>query len=195
MHPQAAAFEQTLALHCAPALTGVAPANLVSLSLTEHPSLAGLLTTYDRGLSAVGIRLLPLCRCRRRVLLLVYRPELLEERLAPPAVRRFLERCGYPVEDGLDAMILELRRRVSGGDGFPHEVGLFLGYPLADVLGFLALGGDGCRLCGYWKVYGDVEYAKRCFRRFDRSRETLCRGLRSGRRLLWLLGAVPRKAA
>ena len=66
---------------------------------------------------------------------------------------------------------------------------------LADVLGFMALGGDSCRLCGYWKVYGDVTYARECFRRFDQCRNLLCCGLQSGQSLLQLLNGTIQKAA
>lgn len=52
------------------------------------------------------------------------------------------------------------------GEGeFPHEIGLFLGYPLCDVRGFIedARGGV-CLGCGYWKVYGEVEEREKLFK-------------------------------
>lgn len=195
MQPQAAAFERALALHCAPALAGAAPANLVSLSLREYPDFSRLLQFYGKQLEQVGAQLFPLCQCHRRVLLLVFRPALLAKALSPAPVVRCLTHCGYPSCGGIRPLLAELRRRVAAGDGFPHEIGLFLGYPLADVLGFMALGGDSCRLCGYWKVYGDVTYARECFRRFDQCRNLLCCGLQSGQSLLQLLNGTIQKAA
>ncbi|MDR0758852.1 MAG: DUF3793 family protein [Treponema sp.] len=56
---------------------------------------------------------------------------------------------------------------------FPHEVGIFLGYPADDVLGFVEHNGQNYKLCGYWKVYGDVERAKACFRQYDECRERI----------------------
>ena len=194
MCAQAAAFEQALALHCAPALTALAPANLVSLPANEFPSLNGLLEAYNARLSAKGVALMPLCRCRSRVLLLVYRPAYLRCRLEERHAAAYLTALGYPIDRGLEACLEVLRQRLDRGGDFPHEIGLFLGYPLADVVGFCALGGDCAKLSGHWKVYGDVDYAKRCFRRFDRSREALCRGLAEGRTLLQLLGVVPMAA-
>ena len=73
-----------------------------------------------------------------------------------------------------------LRDRVSHGGGFPHEIGFFLGYPLADVLGFLALGGECCRMSGYWKVYGDVEQARAAFRLYDELKMALTTMLAAG---------------
>jgi hypothetical protein len=55
----------------------------------------------------------------------------------------------------------------------PHAVGLFLGYPLDDVLGFIKHRGYNYKLCGIWKVYGDVEQAKNRFRQYDLCRECM----------------------
>lgn len=66
---------------------------------------------------------------------------------------------------GLAALLRHLRRRLLWREGFPHEIGLFLGYPPEDVQGFLAdPGGGRCKLCGHWKVYHDVEGARRAVR-------------------------------
>ena len=51
---------------------------------------------------------------------------------------------------------------------FPHEIGLFLGYPLEDVQGFIENCGKNYRLCGCWKVYGDPQAALRCFARYEK---------------------------
>lgn len=42
---------------------------------------------------------------------------------------------------------------------FPHELGLFLGYPLLDVEGFILNNGQNYLINGYWKVYYNVENA------------------------------------
>ena len=73
---------------------------------------------------------------------------------------------------------------------FPHEIGVFLGYPPADVQAFCRFGGANCKLCGYWKVYGDVEHARSCFARYDDCRECLCGGIGRGRTLAQLLAAA-----
>ena len=49
-----------------------------------------------------------------------------------------------------------------------------MGYPLEDVRGFRINGGSGCKLCGYWKVYGDVEKAKVQFEVYDKCRAFMC---------------------
>ena len=56
-------------------------------------------------------------------------------------------------------------RRFQTESAFPHEIGLFLGYPLEDVKGFIQNKGQGYACCGLWKSYGDPRAARRYFDR------------------------------
>ena len=51
---------------------------------------------------------------------------------------------------------------------FPHEIGLFLGYAPEDVDGFIRLGAGRAKCVGTWKVYGDLEAAKKKFALFQK---------------------------
>ena len=53
--------------------------------------------------------------------------------------------------------------RLAQGGAFPHEIGLFLGYPIDDVVAFIANKGRNCLCCGCWKCYTDAEAARRRF--------------------------------
>ncbi len=190
------AFERALAYHCAPALVGLRCACVISLSSADYPALPRVAGRYTRLLERRGVRIEVLCRCESRWLLLVYRPELLEAHLQGREAVSLLQRRGYPTGAGLAALLRHLRRRLLWREGFPHEIGLFLGYPPEDVQGFLAdPGGGRCKLCGHWKVYHDVEGARRQFARFDRSREALCSRLRAGMALSQLFGVRETPAA
>lgn len=172
-------FERTLAWLCAPSLAGIKPADLISYR-PEAGDPADLPARYDRLLSPRGIRVRELCRCPRGCLLLVYRPERLERSLSDPRVRELLWAAGYPAEGTLETLLSVLAGRLGQGGPFPHEVGLFLGYPPEDVEGFRLHRGRDYKLCGCWKVYSDVEGARQCFRRYDRCRAALCRRVRAG---------------
>ena len=37
--------------------------------------------------------------------------------------------------------------------GFPHEIGVILGYPVEDVIEFEKHQGKNCKYCGCWKRY------------------------------------------
>lgn len=51
---------------------------------------------------------------------------------------------------------------------FPHEIGLFLGYPPEDVQGFIEQKACNSKCTGYWKVYGDQKKAERIFDRYNK---------------------------
>lgn len=48
--------------------------------------------------------------------------------------------------------VAELIRRVRHEEDFPHEIGLFLGYPSEDVSGFIKHGAKNSKCVGTWKV-------------------------------------------
>ena len=73
----------------------------------------------------------------------------------------------YPVESP-NRCVGELIRRLNSGEDFPHEIGLFLGYAPEDVDGFIRLGAGRAKCVGTWKVYGDLEAAKKKFALFQK---------------------------
>jgi len=60
-------------------------------------------------------------------------------------------------------LVAQLASRLCASNSFPHEIGLFLGYPPEDVDGFVKHKGLHCKHCGCWKVYGNVGRAKALF--------------------------------
>ncbi len=183
-------LDQILAYHCAPVLTGLKPANLVALSQAEFPDLEGQLEGYCRLFARCGVAFRTMCGCGQNRLLLLYRPTKLERALREPLAAVLLERDGYGPGDGLETMLDRLGHRLRTQAEFPHEIGLFLGYPPVDVAGFQRHRGRDCKLCGYWKVYSDVDRAKALFRRYDRCRDRLCAQLAEGRSLAQVLQAA-----
>ena len=49
----------------------------------------------------------------------------------------------------------------------PHEIGVFLGYPIEDVVSFVDSPSSKCKMVGYWKVYHDIEKAEIIFNKYD----------------------------
>ena len=49
---------------------------------------------------------------------------------------------------------------------FPHEIGIFLGYPLKDVVGFMGYGKYQFCKTRYWRVYGDESISDAVYDRF-----------------------------
>ena len=183
-------FERVLAFHCAPTLAGMKPSNLISCTSERFPAIDALIVEYQSALAGSGVCFQMLCRCKRRALILVYREEMLAEQLACPEVSRLLRKAGYPADAPLDTLLDILGTRLSECKEFPHEIGLFLGYPVADVVGFWQNGGRGYQFCGHWKVYADVEQAKERFARYDRVRRALCQKVEAGRSIVNLFSVA-----
>ncbi|MGN0642432.1 MAG: DUF3793 family protein [Huintestinicola sp.] len=110
-------------------------------------------------------------------LMYVYSEKLLSKRLVDNAVRSVLAEYGYAENLSLEEYLDRLSKRIGDSENFPHEIGIFLGYPVEDVVGFIENKGDNFKLCGAWKVYGSVENAKRIFSNYDKCRIFLCNKL------------------
>ena len=164
---------QAMVRHTAPVLLEKKPAALFTLPCREQAVFAG-------ALAPSGLRVMCLRHHRGRALLLVYRPALLARALADPLAARLLRRHGYPAGAALDDTLRVLKGRIDTQRDFPHEIGLFLGYPPADVAGFIRHRGSRYKLCGLWKVYGDVARAQALFREYDSCSRRLCCHLDNG---------------
>ena len=77
----------------------------------------------------------------------------------------FLKELGYSSLSVSDAVDMLCARLAMGGD-FPHEIGLFLGYPVEDVIGFIENKGKNCLCCGCWKCYSNACAAQKAFDKF-----------------------------
>lgn len=129
-----------------------------------------LLSVYGRLVRAFGARLVWLAHRDGGTMLLLWRPRCVEEVLGSEGCRAFLGERGLDAGDPealMSRLVARLRAYYAGSRGFPHEVGLVMGYPLDDVRGFMADGGRGARACGRWRSYGDPLAARRRFEELD----------------------------
>lgn len=176
-------LDRLFATHCAPALAGVAPANLISLRRRDFPHLEEELRRYHQAFARRGVCFYTLCSCPGRDLILVYRPRLIRQVLERQGVSELLRPWGYDLTQSVEEILAHLGRRVRQGGPFPHEIGIFLGYPVEDVVGFMEHKGQNFKLCGPWKVYGDVEAAKVCFARMQKVSQKIRERIDAGKTL------------
>ena len=85
--------------------------------------------------------------------------------LADLFVQSYLSEKGYHTDCVFD-FVEEVFSRMIENECFPHEVGVILGYPVEDVIGFENHHGRDCKYCGCWKSYSDIENAKECHCKF-----------------------------
>lgn len=167
--------EYALGAHCGITFAGIKAASLVSLKRQCKECIG----RYEEYFAARGFGFLELRDDGERVLTYVYNRRQLGEILFDEANKNFLESEGYFYDSAEQA--LEILKSRMDGEEFPHEIGIFLNYPLDDVRGFIAHPNDGVKLVGYWKVYGDEERKKRIFDTYakctSKIKEKLLRGV------------------
>lgn len=166
-------FESYAVYHCAPTLAGIKPSNLFTWRHARNESVKEHVFALSGKLSGRGITVETLCECWEHSLVLVYRKNMLEESLNQPGVRDFLSKLGYQEKNGLRGYLDRLKSQISTCPDFPHEIGLFLGYPLHDVAAFIDSPDKRCSTCGEWKAYQNEEDASRVFESFRKCRAEL----------------------
>lgn len=159
--------EELLISQCAPTLVGLKTANMFSAEYKSREEVKCSLRKLNSMLVPKGLRIVAMRYSDSRVLLYLYRPDALRRDLSDSAARDILRERGYnecaQAENCLSCLIGRLR----SCEDFPHEVGLFLGYPPEDVKGFIDNRASGFKLIGCWKVYGDVDAAVEKFESFE----------------------------
>lgn len=171
-------LDELLAHCCAPALAGIKSANLVACHRNKYPNIEEDVKNLNIKLNNSGIFFETLISDENKVLLFVYREKSLNKTLSKSDVRSFLKENGYP-SDG-KSFLEHLKYRFICGSSVPHEIGVFLDYPIEDIRGFLENKGERCKLCGYWKVYSDEENAKKLFDRYTKCRNAVCKRVTNG---------------
>lgn len=149
-----------LMLECSEVLAEAKPANLVSLVNRIRTCGLNLNQTWLLHHQRIAFRLcnlefLALQSKARAILLLCYNRKQLEQYLSHASIRRLLQKAGYEQEDGLDELLIALKQRFADHDRFPHEIGLFIGYPAKDVAAFMGLIKLPLTCQGPWKIYGN----------------------------------------
>lgn len=90
-----------------------------------------------------------------------------------------LEKCGYCLKIP-GRCIGHLIKRLGESGEFPHEIGLFLGYPPEDVCGFIENRAGNCKCVGCWKVYGNTSEAQKVFAKYKKCTDAYCAQLANG---------------
>lgn len=178
--------------HCAPTLAGLKTASMFTCPFQSREEMNRQVSRLNRRLAPKGIRVLPLRYRGGRGLIYLYRPGWLNRDLQQAESRCILTRCGYGW-DTCAGQLRRLRHRLESCREFPHEIGLFLGYPPEDVRGFMEEKAENYKCVGCWKVYGDPERAQRTFDRYKKCTDAYCRCLEKGRPIEGL--AVIRKGS
>lgn len=169
--------------HCAPTLAGLKSASLFNYVHEGEQIVRKELEEINGLLNKKGVNVEVLIWREHFVLVYVYRTGMLEQELKQPEVLELLERYGYKGGD-IDSCLNHLKYRLSNSSCFPHEIGVFLGYPLEDVKGFIDNNGQNCESCGMWKVYCNKEEKEKLFQKLKKCKDVYLRVFCEGGDLL-----------
>lgn len=167
--------EELIVRHCAPTLANLKTGSLFVCPITDRVSFFSSLRSLNELLVPKGLRALPLRIREYSALVYLYRPSRLKKDLEDPAAIKILQDHGYSCYGKCLPKLIE---RIRASEEFPHEIGLFLGYPPEDVQGFLDH--RPCKCSGCWKVYGDENKAKKTFDLYKKCERVYCQQLARG---------------
>ena len=153
-------FEQMMIHYSAPTLCGIKPGNLFFIKKEDFSR--ALFRKWKGVFARYGIAVVAVKNPCGGMTVLAYNVLWLENILRESSAMAYLQGKGYRSCPDVPAVISLLVCRMEKGGGFPHEVGVVLGYPVRDVIEFERQAGRNCKYCGYWKSYSDVESAKEC---------------------------------
>ena len=106
-----------------------------------------------------------------------------------PGVAKFLKKYGYESTE-IKYALSRLKSRIGENNEFPHEIGIFLDYPLGDVIGFIVNQGRNFKCAGCWKVYCDECACRKTFAKYKKCRDVYVRLWQQGRSVLQLTVAA-----
>ncbi len=177
--------EKMLIEHCSLTLSSIKTANLFTVKYRSEIALKKDILSWNDKFSETGIKLKLLKIGEKSALVYMYRPYMVESDISDPTANTILLQYGYE-NLSADEALVRLSQRLATCEEFPHEIGLFLGYPPEDVAGFICNKGKNCSLCRYWKVYGNKDEALQKFAKYDKCKAIYKKLWKDGRGILSL---------
>lgn len=181
-------MQMQIAMHCGPVFAGIKPSNTVTLNLEDSRELV---ETFQGSEIKCALIYAGSGKC----LWLLYREWDVQQYLMKPEHQKFLRNCGYSsfqLKDILHALRGRYHSYRNGAQEFPHELGLILGYPLCDVLGFIQHHGQDYLYSGYWKIYGNLSNTKKLFDAYDLIRYQMVKQVEYGKSLKEIMESYSR---
>ncbi|PAB58054.1 DUF3793 family protein [Anaeromicrobium sediminis] len=103
---------------------------------------------------------------------LFYNVKSLEKTLKEPRNLKFLASIGYPKKFSLNFFLNHLISKINLGI-IPTEIGVFLGYPLKDVIGFMGHPSLKLTKVNGWRIYGDSRISDQRYEEFLQAKKKI----------------------
>ena len=177
-----------IATQCAPLICGVKISNLLIVENIEFDNISHIFEN-------TSIVIHKLYMDESKSILLLYNYKEVESYLNEKSISQFMKAQGYntlKIEDilyNISKRFKNFKDNKENKDNkdskadkaeFPHELGIILGYPIWDVIGFIKNKGGNSLYTGYWKVYKNLEQANETFLKYEKAKETVVKNVRKG---------------
>jgi hypothetical protein len=167
-----------LAIKLAPTIFGVKPSVLLTLKdIPGRMEASNLYTFYMQNKQYIrrvlNVEFFELKNCGYCAKVMFFKKYLIREAVCNKLAKEYLGGFGYSNCHVLDDYLQVLKKRFNSGN-FPHEIGVFLGYPLKDVIGFVKCH-KKCRNVRKtpWKVYGNPETSLQIIKKHNEARNSM----------------------
>lgn len=173
--------EELIIKCCAPTLAGLKAGSIFCVGKKWGNMGAELKECIDV-LKSKGLKVRSMKGCKGQRLIYVYRPDIVRRMVEDKGCACLLKNYGY-CTDSAESAVSCLLDRIRRENEFPHEIGLFLGYPREDVEGYICNKGKNYRMSGMWKVYGDKERAEKKFAAYKKCTDVYIKCYKRGSHL------------
>lgn len=155
-----------------PVLLGSKPSEIITIPKFDKDKDSKLKDIKSYFNICNKIQLIIIDMCDGSYKLLFINNILLSKTLKNLDIKYFLTSLGYPYnvdsKSYIDILIKKIKSSV-----FPDEIGIFLGYPLKDVKGFMGYGNYKLFNTRYWQVYGDPKVSYSLYLEFLNDRNKI----------------------
>lgn len=161
-----------------PVLMGSKPCEIVTIPVFDKDKESKLEDIYRHFNNCKKIDIVVINKEKKGYKILFINKESLANQLNNIKIKNLLKFLGYPVDFNVESTLSHLIDKLKG-DIFPDEIGIFLGYPLKDVVGFMGYGNYEFHNTKYWKVYGNPKPSEDLYYKFLDHRKKIRSMLRS----------------
>ncbi|MCT4598407.1 MAG: DUF3793 family protein [Vallitalea sp.] len=167
-----------LIFYIAPTIKKKKPSNIVVI---RDDNLLRLWEMYQIKIKeSFGVEYIVLKDEDDKKLIMFYNLQLLEQVIFKQENMDLLNEYGYSNDMSISECLLLLKTKFQT-ECCPHEIGIFLGYPIKDVKTYISCPYKTCLMTGYWKVYHNVEQATATFNEYDSARNNMMKAVLEGK--------------
>ena len=155
-----------------PVILGSKPSEILNISQKDHDKEYKIKEVKSFFKNCSKLKYEIIYKKSGEIKILFINKEVLKKTLENKKCINFLKFIGYTNKYDIQNYINHLIGKLKE-DEFPHEIGIFLGYPLKDVVGFMGYGNYELQKTKYWKVYGNTEISDRIYNSFLEDRKKM----------------------